>query len=116
MAIKIKNSNKLQYSAFRLSSLLAITDKSRIDDEFIWLKILSKAEREEFKSELYDAISDAIKENDWSNVSEIINSWKETAEIMSDKKLMRRIKKSAEEYEQGKVIRWENVQKELEQL
>ena len=117
MSIKTKIQNKLQYSAFRLSSLLALADKTHIiDDEFIWLKVFTKAEREEFKVELYNAISDAIKSNDWSHVSEIIDSWIETAEIISDKKLMRRIKKSAKEYDQGKTIRWEDIQKELEQL
>jgi hypothetical protein len=115
MAIKIKR-DKLEYSAFRLSSLLALTGKAQIDDEFAWLKVFTKTEREEFKSQLYNAISDAIKANEWSGVSETIDSWIETAEIISNKKLMKRIKKSDEEYEQGKVIRWENVQKELEQL
>jgi len=116
MSIKTNNQNALQYSAFRLSSLLALTSKSQIDDEFPWLKTFTKSEREKFKAELYNAISDAIKANDWSCVSEIIESWKETAEIMSDKKLMGRLRQSAKEYEQGKVIRWEDVQKELELL
>jgi len=115
MAIKLKR-NKLEYVAFQVSSMLTLTTKSQIDDEFAWLKVFTKAEREEFKSQLYNAISDAIKANEWSNVSETIDSWIETAEIISNKKLMKRIKKSDEEYEQGKVIRWENVQKELEQL
>ena len=117
MSIKTKIQSKLQYSAFRLSSLLALADKAHIiDDEFIWLKVFTKAEREEFKAELYNAISDAIKSNDWSYVGEIIDSWIETAEIISDKKLMRRIKRSAEEYNQGKFTRWEDVQKELKLL
>jgi hypothetical protein len=114
MSIKVKN--KLEYVAFQISSMLTLTTKSQIDDEFAWLKVFTKAEREEFKSQLYNAISDAIKANEWSNVSETIDSWVETAEIISNKKLMKRIKKSDEEYKQGKVIRWKNVQKELEQL
>ena len=82
MSVKTKNQYKLQYSAFRLSSLLALTGKAQIDDEFKWPKVFSKVEREEFKVELYNVISDAIKSNDWSNVSEIIESWKETAETI----------------------------------
>jgi len=117
MAISIRNQHKLEYLAFHLSSILALTDnRQHLKDEFAWLKILNKTELKELKSSLYNAISEAIKTNDWTNVSETIESWIETAEIIADKKLTQKIKKSTEEYRQGKFTRWEDVQKELKHL
>ena len=40
-------------------------------------------------------------------------SWKETNEIMSDRKLMKAIKKGEKEIEEGKGKDWEDVKKEL---
>ncbi len=39
--------------------------------------------------------------------------WKETNEILADKKLMRSIKQAEKEVAQGKVKDWEDVKKEL---
>jgi len=117
MAINTRSQHKLEYSAFRLSSILALTDNRQyLKGEFAWLKMFNKTELKELKSSLYNAISEAIKTNDWTNVSETIESWIETAEVIADKKLTQKIKRSAEEYRQGKFTRWEDVQKELKQL
>jgi len=114
MLTKIKNQGKTEYLAFRLSSLLAITGKSQLeDDDFSWISVFTKKDKEQFKSELYDAISKAIQTNSWLAVEDIIDSWRETAEIMSDKKAMRNIRKSMKEAESGEVSRWEDVQKRL---
>ena len=40
-------------------------------------------------------------------------SWKETNEILSDKKLMKAIKESDEDVKKGRVYDWEDVKKEL---
>ncbi|MCX6706324.1 MAG: type II toxin-antitoxin system Phd/YefM family antitoxin [Candidatus Woesebacteria bacterium] len=40
-------------------------------------------------------------------------SWKETNEILSDKSLMRAIKKGEEELDAGEGLDWEKVKKEL---
>lgn len=39
--------------------------------------------------------------------------WKETNEILADKKLMRDIKQSEKDIEKGRVHDWEDVKKEL---
>lgn len=40
-------------------------------------------------------------------------SWKETNEILADKKLMRAIKEGEEDIKKGRVYDWEDVKKEL---
>ena len=106
--------SKIEYSAFKLSSLLSITEKAEPQEEdFSWINILTKKGKEEFRNEIYNAISEAIKTENWSEVEYIIDCWHETAEIMSDKDLMRKIEKSREEIKRGETISWEDVQKEL---
>ena len=41
-------------------------------------------------------------------------SWKETNEILADKKLMKAIKEGEEDIKMGRVHDWEDVKKELE--
>jgi len=109
-----KRKGTIEYSAFRLSSLLSTIGKTKPQEEdFSWVNILTKKGKEEFKSELYNAISEAIKTEDWSEVEYIIDCWHETADIMSDKDLMRNIEKSKEEIKRGETISWEEIQEEL---
>lgn len=105
---------KIEYSAFKLSSLLSISGNAKPQEEdFSWVNVLTKKGKEEFRNELYNAISEAIKTENWSDVEYIIDCWHETAEIMADKSLMRRIKKSREEVKRGETISWADIQKEL---
>ena len=43
----------------------------------------------------------------------VYESWKETQEILSDKKLMKEIKLAEKELNEGKGIDWEDVKKDL---
>jgi hypothetical protein len=109
-----KRKSTVEYSAFRLSSLLSTIGKAKPQEEdFSWVDILTKKGKEEFKKELYDAISEAIKTENWSEVEYIIDCWHETAEIMSDKNLMKSVEKSKEEIKRGETISWEDIQREL---
>ena len=78
------------------------------------VKRFYKKGKEDFKNQLYQAISKSIDTGDWSFVEDVIDSWYETAEIKSNKSLMRRIKKSSEEVKHGESKSWEELQKELE--
>ena len=113
MLTKTKSQNKTEYLAFKLSSLLAVKERTQPDDDFSWVDTFTKKDKDQLKNELYDAISKAIQTNDWLAVENVIDSWKETAEIISDKKAMRSIRKSMKESEMGEVSRWEDVQKRL---
>ena len=107
MLTKTKSQNKTEYLAFKLSSLLAVKERTQPDDDFSWVDTFTKKDKDQLKNELYDAISKAIQTNDWLAVENVIDSWKETAEIISDKKAMRSIRKSMKESEMGEVSRWE---------
>lgn len=41
------------------------------------------------------------------------DGWKETSEILADKKLMKAIKQGEKDIEDGRVYAWEDVKKEL---
>ena len=97
--------------AFKLSSLLVVKERTQPDDDFSWIDAFTKKDKEQLKNELYDAISKAIQTDDWLAAENVIDSWRETAEIISDKKAMRSIRKSMKESEMGEVSRWEDVQK-----
>jgi hypothetical protein len=104
---------KIEYSAFRLPSLLSISGNAKPHEEdFSWVNTLTIKGKKEFKDELYNAISEAIKTENWSDVEYIIDCWHETAEIMADKSLMKRIRKSREEVKQGETISWADIQKD----
>ena len=114
MLTKAKSQSKTEYVAFRLSSLLVTSGKNQPkDDDFSWISVFTKKDKEQLKSELYDAISKAIQTNNWAIVEDVIDSWQETAEIMSNRKMMRSIRKSMKESELGEVSKWEDVQKRL---
>jgi hypothetical protein len=114
MFTKARSQNKSEYMAFRLSSLLATSGENQPkDDDFSWISIFTKKDKEQLKRELYDAISKSIQTTNWVTVEEVIDSWRETAEIMLNKKMMRNIRKSMKESELGEVSRWEDIQKRL---
>jgi hypothetical protein len=112
---KTKNSKQIEHLAFRLSSILIEKSENQLEDyDFSWLDVFTKKGKEDFKSQLYQAISKSIDTGDWSFVEEVIDSWYETAEIKSNKSLMSRIKKGSEETRRGESKSWEEFQKELE--
>ena len=45
--------------------------------------------------------------------AEELESWEETNEILSDKKLMRDLKQAEKDIEEGNFITWEELKKEL---
>ena len=115
MLTKTKNSKQIEHLAFKLSSILTEKSETQLEDyDFSWLDVFTRKGKEDFKKQLYQAISKSIDTGDWSFVEEVIDSWYETAEIKSNKSLMRRIKKGSEEARRGVSKSWEELQKELE--
>ncbi len=76
---------------------------------FDWVHSLSKPER----LELFWELVMAIEKGDANSIKELIESWEETTEIMSDKKLMKELKQAEKEYGAGDIIPWKKVKKEL---
>lgn len=115
MLTKTKNSKQIEHLAFRLSSILTERGGDQLEDyDFSWMDVFTRKGKEEFKNQLYQAISKSIDTGDWSFVEDVIDSWHETAEIKSNKDLMRRIKKGSNEVKDGESKSWEEFQKELE--
>ena len=114
MLTKTRKSEQIEHLAFRLSSLLTEKSENQLEDyDFSWLDVFTKKGKEDFKKQLYQAISKSIDTDDWSFVEVVIDSWYETAEIKSNKSLVRRIKKGSEEARRGVSKSWEELQKEL---
>jgi hypothetical protein len=112
---KTRKSEQIEHLAFRLSSLLTEKSGTQLEDyDFSWLDVFTKKGKEDFKNQLYQAISKSINTGDWSFVEEVVDSWYETAEIKSNKSLVKRIKKGSEEARRGESKSWEEFQKELE--
>ena len=115
MLTKTKKSEQIEHLAFRLSSILTERSADQLKDyDFSWLDVFTRKGKEEFKSQLYQAISKSIDTGDWSFVDDVIDSWHETAEIKSNKGLMRRIKKGSDEVKNGESKSWEEFERELE--
>jgi len=95
--------------------LLDCLEKSGISSkQNSWIDCFADWEREEFREELQKAVDDALSSGNWLRVQEVIECWKETAEIVSDKELLAGIEKSSEQIRRGETIRWEDVKKELD--
>lgn len=74
---------------------------------------ISIKERPELFWELILACQHAIKKESINPILELIESWKETAEITSDKQLVKELKQAEKEYGAGDIIPWKKVKKEL---
>ena len=78
-----------------------------------WIKCFTDHEKEELLEELLDSIEDASANGDWSQVQEVIASWEETAEILSDEQLVAEIREAEAEIEKGETISWAAAKSKL---
>ena len=79
-----------------------------------WLTPFTDDEKKELLAELLGSIAAASSSGNWSQVQEVIESWEETAEILSDEQLMAEIKEAEEQTRGGETISWETVKKRLD--
>ena len=102
MLTKTKNQNKTEYLAFRLSSLLAFTGKTQPqDDDFSWINVFTKKDKEQFKNELYDAISKAIQANNWIIVEDLIDSLLEFSRLVIEKMYTKKLEDNSSEMDRN---------------
>ncbi len=90
-----------------------IREESEAGESHNWIKRFTDAEKRDFLEELLGSIEDASSDGDWSQVQEIIESWGETAEILSDDQLMAEIKEAEEEIRRGETISWTEAKRRL---
>ena len=73
-----------------------------------WVKYLSDAECDEF----FEELSNAAKDNS-TGVDEVVNAWRETAEILSDPDTMADIAESEKQLANGGEVSWDRVKQRL---
>ena len=74
-----------------------------------WARHLSDEERDEFFDELSDATQGARKGGDWLVVDEVIDVWRETAEILGDEETMADIAEAEKQIGKGEVVAWDAI-------
>ena len=93
--------------------LISVSDGTKIGTLNNWVKYFTDHEKEELLEELLESIEDASANGDWSQVQEVIASWEETAEILSDEQLVAEIREAEEEIERGETISWAEAKSKL---
>ena len=73
-----------------------------------WVRYLSDAECDEF----FEELSNATKDNG-TGVDEVINAWRETAEILADREMMADIAESEKQLANGEGVSWDRVKERL---
>ncbi len=85
-----------------------------LPQSFDWLKHFSAEEIAEFFTELLDALNQSQQNGDWSCVTDMIEMWKETANIKADSAVSDGIEQGQAELAKGQGISWTDLRKELE--
>ncbi len=73
-----------------------------------WVQYLSDAECDEF----FEELSNAAKDNG-TGVDEVVNAWRETAEILSDPEIMADIAESEKQIANGEGVSWDRMKERL---
>ncbi len=91
----------------------SVSDGTTVGTLNNWIKYFTDHEKEELLEELLESIEDASANGDWSQVQEVIESWEETAEILSDEQLLAEIREAEEEIGRGETVSWAEAKNRL---
>lgn len=80
---------------------------------FAWLQQVGAEEIAAFLTELLDAVNRSQREADWSSVTEVIETWKATANIRADPIVMAGVEQGLAELGEGQGIGWTELREEL---
>ena len=80
---------------------------------FGWLEHFSAEEIARFFAELLDALGEGERDQEWSHVSEVIESWKATAEITCDSALSAAVEQGLDELNDDEGPSWTALKKDL---
>ncbi len=80
---------------------------------FEWLQHFDDTEKIEFLFELFGAVRKAQNKSDWQQVAELVEEWKETANINADTYVLESIEQAEKEFGEGEGISWKELKKEL---
>jgi hypothetical protein len=84
-----------------------------LPESFVWLQHFSAEEIAEFFTELFDALNQSEQNGDWSLVTEVIESWKETANVKADPVVMNGVRQGIAELTEGQGVSWTKLREEL---
>jgi hypothetical protein len=85
-----------------------------LPENFDWLRHFSAKYLAEFFVELLDALYQGQQTNDWSAVTDVIESWKATANIEADLVVAADVDEGLAELEAGQGISWSSLRRELD--
>ena len=60
-----------------------------------------------YSKKLPETIPASLARSNFYTILEEVDSWEETVEILSNKKLMKTIRESAEDFRKGKIVTYE---------
>jgi len=84
-----------------------------LPQSFSWLEHFSAEEIARFFAELLDALGEGERDHDWSRVSDVIESWKATAEISADNALSTAVEQGLDELNDDEGPNWSELKKDL---
>ena len=96
------------------------TDKSgqiqllHLPEDFGWLRHFEAHHIAQFFNELLDALRRSLETGDWAGVTEVIESWKATAEIEASPELREAVAVGAKQLAAGETVSWSQLREELE--
>lgn len=80
---------------------------------FAWLEHFSAEETAEFFFELLDALNHSHFSGNWSAVTEVIETWKATANIKADPAVVAGVEQGMSELAEGQGVGWDELRGEL---
>jgi hypothetical protein len=80
---------------------------------FAWLRHFSAEETAEFFFELLDALNHSYFSGNWSAVTEVIETWKATANIKADPTVVSGVEQGMKELAEGQGVGWDELRGEL---
>ena len=85
-----------------------------LPEDFGWLKHFTARYIAEFFTELLAALQYGRKTGDWAAASEVIESWKATANLEADPVVAQAVDQGLLELEEGRSVSWSTLRQELE--
>ncbi len=84
-----------------------------LPQNFVWLKFLSAEEFAEFLVELFNALTQSQRHDNWNGVMETIEAWQETANLKADPLVQQGIEQGLTELKEGQYVSWQDLRAEL---
>jgi len=104
---------RIAFSLLEYLRSLDAREERKADASYNWIQSFTDHEKEELLEELLESIESASSSGDWSQVQKVVESWEETAEVLSDEQLTAEIEEAEEEIKRGETIGWEEAKKKL---